>query len=115
VTSLGGNVRIPREPKATLQRMVPESLGEWTLDAIERLVSAGIFESRAFDFKEVLPRAPDESGKAWLRKTIAAFANSSGGFLVLGVKDVLTLPAASRLVAQSGGAGGMALLFNAER
>jgi hypothetical protein len=61
--------------------MVPESLGGWSLASIRQLVAAGVFETRRFDFKEMLPR--DDAGKQRLRKTFAAFANAEGGFLVV--------------------------------
>lgn len=76
--------------------MVPESLGGWSLASIRQLVAAGVFESRRFDFKEMLPR--DDAGKVRLRKTFAAFANAEGGFLVVGVKDDKGLAASDRIV-----------------
>lgn len=78
--------------------MVPDDLAAWTLDAIHQLVAAAVFESRRFDFKEMLPSASDEGGKTRLRKTLAAFANAEGGFLVIGVKDDRELAAAARVV-----------------
>jgi Putative DNA-binding domain len=67
--------------------MLPTTLDAWTIEAISRLIAAGVFESRQFDFKETLARGADEGGKLRLRKTLAAFANSEGGFLIVGVKD----------------------------
>jgi predicted HTH transcriptional regulator len=40
-----------------------------------------------FDFKAMLPHSKDTEGKGRLRRDVAAFANSNGGFLVFGVKD----------------------------
>lgn len=78
--------------------IVPNTLETWTLDAVVRVVADGVFEARSFDFKEMLPVAADERGKIRLRRTLAAFANSSGGFLIIGVKDDRALPAIDRLV-----------------
>lgn len=78
--------------------MVPDTLESWTLGALERLVAAGVFESRVFDLKEMLPTSADEAGKTRLRKTIAAFANGQGGFLIIGVADSKTLAAGERIV-----------------
>jgi hypothetical protein len=79
--------------------MVPETLETWTIDAIRNVVAHEVFESRVFDFKEGLPVSADERGKARLRKTLAAFANSSGGgFLIIGVKDDRGLDADARVV-----------------
>lgn len=83
--------------------MTPEVLADWTLNAIEQLVATGIFESRRFDFKEMLPGGNDAGGKARLRKTLAAFANSNGGFLVIGIKDDRTLGATERIVGVDAG------------
>src|SRR5258708_563509 len=44
----------------------------------------------------MLPR--DEIGKGRRRRDVAAFANSSGGFVVFGVKDDKGLPAIDRIV-----------------
>jgi hypothetical protein len=55
-------------------------------------------EPETFDYKERLPDSRDESGKKRLRKECCAFANSSGGFLIFGVKDDTTVPADDRLV-----------------
>jgi hypothetical protein len=78
--------------------MVPDELSAWTLDTIQRLLAASVFESRRFDFKEMLPVSADEGGKTRLRKSLAAFANSEGGFLIFGVKDDKGLAAPDRIV-----------------
>ena len=67
--------------------MLPESLDGWTLDLVRRLVEHRVFESDCLDLKEMLPASKDDEGKRRLRRTVAAFANSVGGFLVFGVKD----------------------------
>lgn len=78
--------------------MIPETLDGWTLDGVRSLVEQGVFETNRFDFKEMLPHAGEEGGKRRLRRDLAAFANSGGGFLVFGVKDDKGLPAADRIV-----------------
>jgi len=67
--------------------MIPNDLQEWNIELVQELISKGVFESDQFDFKEKLPASQDENSKRRLRKTIAAFANSGGGFLVFGVSD----------------------------
>jgi hypothetical protein len=57
--------------------MVPETLDAWTHDAIRNVVKQGVFESRLFDFKETVPSGADDGGKLRLRKTLAAFANTT--------------------------------------
>jgi predicted HTH transcriptional regulator len=66
---------------------IPVRLEDWTLGTIKGLLKAGAFENEAFDFKEQLPMPSDKEGKHRLRKSIAAFANSGGGFLIYGIKD----------------------------
>lgn len=60
---------------------VPAALGEWTLSAVEALCAAGYSESDRHDFKYGLP---DPKG---LTKVSCAFANTFGGFVVLGVRE----------------------------
>ncbi len=77
---------------------VPHALNEWTLDIIEEIISKGIFETDAFDFKKCLPVKDDDQGKKRLRKTIAAFANSGGGFLVYGIDDDKRISGKDRMI-----------------
>lgn len=67
--------------------MIPGTIEAWNIDAIEHLLEQGYYEAETFDFKEMLPHNKDEDGKLRFLKTCCAFANSSGGFLVFGVKD----------------------------
>lgn len=76
----------------------PTSLEEWTLDAVKELLIKGVFESDWFDFKVALPHKDAKSDKDRLRKTIAAFANTDGGFLIYGVKDDRNLSVEERLI-----------------
>lgn len=61
--------------------MIPETLDGWTLEKIQEIAAAGVIENDRFDFKANL-QPPEHQ-----RKTVAAFANSDGGFLVFGVTD----------------------------
>lgn len=61
--------------------MVPESLAGWTHEAVTDLCAAGKSEGDRHDFKFGLP---DATG---LTKICCAFANTYGGFIILGVKD----------------------------
>ena len=73
--------------------MIPQALGEWTVESVRRLLELGAHEGDRFELKEALPHSKDEAGKDRLRKTCAAFANSFGGFIIFGVKDQRDLPA----------------------
>lgn len=77
---------------------VPTKLEDWTFEVVRDLVAQGVFENDRFDFKEALPHSKDEDSKKRLRKTVAAFANTDGGFLVFGVKDDRDLSAKKRIV-----------------
>lgn len=67
--------------------MIPKTLEQWNLEAIKNLLKKGYYETDSFDFKEMLPHQNNKDGKERLKKACCAFANSSGGFLVFGVKD----------------------------
>jgi predicted HTH transcriptional regulator len=78
--------------------MIPKSLTEWSIPGITNLLIQGYYETEFFDFKEMLPPSRDDADKIRLSKSCCAFANSSGGFLVFGVKDDKSLPPTNRLV-----------------
>ena len=67
--------------------MIPDNAGEFDLELLKELISKGVFESDQFDFKLMLPDPRDNGSKRRLRETVAAFANSGGGFLILGVDN----------------------------
>jgi hypothetical protein len=77
---------------------IPEHFKDWTLARITGLLKAGVCECDTFDFKERLPDSKNFDGKHRLRKTIAAFANSGGGFLIYGIKDDRSLATQDRLI-----------------
>lgn len=58
---------------------LPNDLEKWDFNTILRLVDKGVFETEDFDFKGDIPQELD--------KTVCAFANSKGGFLIFGVRD----------------------------
>lgn len=76
---------------------IPQTLEEWSLETLTSLLERG-FESESFDVKKQLPYSTDDGGKRRLRKEVAAFANSEGGFLIFGVADDRELPVSERLV-----------------
>jgi len=78
--------------------MIPNPLQHWTINHIVQLAGRGVYESDSFDLKETIPHPSDLDGKHRLRKTCAAFANSTGGFLIFGVTAQLTQPATERLI-----------------
>src|SRR5260221_3213448 len=67
--------------------MMPQRLQDWNLQTLRDIVAQGVFEHDEFDFKEALPPKKDSEAKKKLKSTCAAFANSSGGFLIYGVKN----------------------------
>jgi hypothetical protein len=79
-------------------KVIPRTLQQWSQESLRELLDKRYFEPEAFDYKETFPHKSDQSGKDRLRKSICAFANSSGGFLVFGVKDDNALPPADRLI-----------------
>lgn len=62
------------------------SLEDWNAEAILTLLDRDEGEGYFHDFKTAL-NAPDPSHNRNIRKAAASFANTSGGFLVFGVKD----------------------------
>lgn len=60
---------------------IPSTLDAWTYELVKELCGLGQVETDRHDFKFRLP--PGET----LTKICCAFANSNGGFIVLGVKD----------------------------
>ncbi len=77
--------------------MIPKALEEWTLDTISQLLTGGYKEAESFDFKESLPEKSNHKQKLDLAKDCCAFANSSGGFLVFGVSDDISVSVEERL------------------
>jgi predicted HTH transcriptional regulator len=61
--------------------LVPQKLGDWTFEAIRDLCEVGQFESDRHDFKFNVANLHNPS------KVCCAFANTLGGFIILGVKD----------------------------
>lgn len=78
--------------------MIPNSADEFDLELIEKLVSMGVFESDQFDFKLMLPDSRNDEAKRRLRETIAAFANSDGGYLIYGIEDTKDKTTVDRIV-----------------
>lgn len=65
---------------------IPKQLDGWTGEYIVGLAGAGVSEPAAFDFKGgAILRDP--TGVSKLSKTACAFANSGGGFIVIGVEE----------------------------
>lgn len=78
--------------------MIPLKLEDWTLDTLEQLIDKGYFETDQFDLKETLPHPSDQKSKTRLSKSCCAFSNSSGGFLIFGIKDDKGLSKNERLI-----------------
>ena len=60
---------------------IPQDPKEWTVDKLNELIKFVGIESNTFDFK----KEPNE-----LEEHICAMANSDGGFLILGITQVLS-------------------------
>ena len=78
--------------------MIPNELNEWTYELIENLVESGVFESDKFDFKVDIPNRNDPNGKDNLEKSVCAFANTEGGFLIFGIKDDRSLSCNDKII-----------------
>jgi hypothetical protein len=61
--------------------MLPARLEDWTLATIETIAASGIMENDVYEFKANL-QPPEHQ-----QRTLAAFANTRGGYLVFGVND----------------------------
>ncbi len=70
--------------------MIPSDLRDWNYETIKKLIEANFFETDRFDFKEDIPSD--------IEKTVCAFANTEGGFLIFGVKDDRDLSLEERIV-----------------
>jgi predicted HTH transcriptional regulator len=62
--------------------LIPEKLDGWTYEIVAELVQRNSGESDRHDFKRDLPDAPN------LTKVCCAFANTKGGFVIIGIKEV---------------------------
>lgn len=62
--------------------IVPDTLEGWTFEIVLQLCAAGRVETDRHDFKFGLPHVDT------LTKVCCAFANSLGGYIVFGVKDI---------------------------
>lgn len=60
---------------------IPERIEDWTYSKIEDLVINNVNESETHDFKSNIPDSIE------LTKDCCAFANTKGGFIILGVKE----------------------------
>lgn len=65
---------------------IPTTLEEWSLSTITSLINLKTSEDQDFEFKSALVLRDNEGIEA-LSKQASAFANSRGGFIVLGVSE----------------------------
>jgi hypothetical protein len=61
--------------------VIPSRLEDWTFEAIQAVADSGVNENDIYDFKADLQPADHQ------RKSVAAFANTRGGFLIFGVTN----------------------------
>ena len=64
---------------------IPERLDDWTLETLTSLIGAGVGESDRHDFKAQLNEGQETNRN--LTKLCCAFANTRGGFIVIGVSQ----------------------------
>lgn len=60
---------------------LPESLDQWTLEFVKDLIAGDVVESDVIEFKLGLPETDT------LTELCCSFANSSGGYIVFGIKQ----------------------------
>jgi len=70
--------------------MIPYELEDWNYEVIKKLIESNFFETNKFDFKEDIPKE--------IEKTVCAFANTEGGFLIFGIKDDRELSFTERII-----------------
>lgn len=66
-----------------MTNLFPDNIDDWTLDVINELVKLRDVESEVFDFKD-----KDINKEDKLSMHVCAMANTHGGFIVLGIKEV---------------------------
>jgi hypothetical protein len=67
--------------------MIPANLNDWNYDIIQKLGDNNITESDRHDFKAKLSKS-DSIPKKSLPKIVSSFANSKGGFILFGIKEI---------------------------
>lgn len=87
---------------------VPTSIDGWTYEVVEKLVEEGYLETDFYEFKEFL-NTREPGFKQRLTDTACAFANTKGGFIIFGIKDlkkkslgIVGIPSSSNLAKQFG-------------
>lgn len=78
--------------------MIPNKLKDWNFGIVRKLIEEGLFETEKFDFKKDIPHKNDNIGKERLEKSVCAFANTEGGFLIFGIKDDKSLSVDERII-----------------
>ncbi len=66
---------------------LPGDPNQWTFQLIRQLVDQGYLETDYYDFKAEL-NGKDPEHNQRLTKTACAFANTRGGFIVFGIRDL---------------------------
>ena len=72
---------------------VPQSVADWTLGTVKRVVAKHPHEPDWFDYKAVLtprkelPSDKKEEHRDSIRRCACALSNTNGGFIIFGVKD----------------------------
>jgi hypothetical protein len=73
------------------QIVIPTSLEDWTWETMVTLVKKHEFEPGIYDYKDVLHPTGDQKHRDEhndsIRRTACSMANTSGGFILFGVKD----------------------------
>lgn len=66
---------------------IPTKLEDWTLEALTALVETGAAESDTHDYKTTFTKGEGKDPAKNLSKLCCAFANTRGGFVVMGVSQ----------------------------
>ena len=67
--------------------LIPANLSQWNFEVIKDLVDKGYLEADEFEFKPAIKNR-DPNLQTRIVETACGFANTDGGFIIFGVKDM---------------------------
>jgi len=73
-----------------MESLLPENVGEWNENTIQKLIEIEYEESQFLEFKkilEILDKSKKKNYKIKIEELITSFANSKGGFILFGMTN----------------------------